>query len=90
MVFKPSFKCFIKQKNHLQSSDSKTRIFVLSEYIHIISSHIKFVERFKLKKKQKKFASNLKNMPYRGNIKFHINSKILNNFFNIIVYIKAF
>jgi len=26
----------------------------------------------------------------KGNIKFHINSKILNNFFKIIVYIKAF
>jgi len=27
---------------------------------------------------------------FDGNIKFHINSKIFNIFFNIIVYIKAF
>ncbi len=32
MVFKPSFKCF----KYLYSSDSETRVFVLSEYIYIL------------------------------------------------------
>ena len=32
-VFKPSFKCFINEKINFYSSDSKTRMFVLSEYI---------------------------------------------------------
>ena len=39
MVFKPSLKCL------------KTRMFVLSEYIYIISSYIIFVEPFWLNKK---------------------------------------
>jgi len=34
MVFKQSFMCL--QKKNLYSSDSKTRIFVLSEYLYII------------------------------------------------------
>jgi hypothetical protein len=46
MIFKPSFKCFKNEKNYLYSSDSKTRMFVLSEYIYIISSFIIFVEPF--------------------------------------------
>ncbi len=43
-------------------------MFVLSEYICIISSYFHFVERFRLKQK-KKCTSSLKNMPYNGTFK---------------------
>ena len=58
----------IKMKIYLYSSDSKTRIFVLSEYIYIISSYFKFGEQFRLKQK-KKCTSSLKNMPYASQLK---------------------
>ena len=46
----------IKMKIYLYSSDSKTRIFVLSEYIYIISSYFKFGEQFRLKQKKNVLA----------------------------------
>ena len=39
-------------------------MFVLSEYINIISPYIIFVERFRLKKE---WSNRLKNMPYYQN-----------------------
>jgi hypothetical protein len=54
-----SFKCLKNKKNKLNSSDSKTRNFTLSEYIYIISSYIIFAERFWFKKsglREKKHA----------------------------------
>ena len=51
MVFKPNFNCFKDEKvNFIQ--DSKAINFTLSEYIYIILSHSKFIERFRLKQKK--------------------------------------
>ena len=61
MVFKPSFKCFKNEKIIFIQVIIKTRMFVLSEYVYIISSYIIFVRRFRLTKK--KWSNSLKNMP---------------------------
>ena len=61
MVFKPSFKCFKNEKIIFIQVILKTRMFVLSEYVYIISSYIIFVRRFRLTKK--KWSNSLKNMP---------------------------
>jgi len=55
-VVQTKFLVFQKCKNYLQSSVSKTRMFVLSQYIYtyyIILSHFIFVEPFRLKQQKK-------------------------------------
>jgi len=82
--FQTKFWVFQKWKKYLQSSDSKTRMFVLSEYIYIISSYFKFVEQFRLKQK-KKCTSSLKNTPiinYISNYIIQISLCISETYFN--------
>ncbi len=47
---------FQKRKSYFYSSDSKTRNFTLSDYIHIILPYSIFIERFRLKQKKSVLA----------------------------------
>jgi len=52
MVFKPSFKCYKNEKFTFYSSDYKTRMFVLSEYIYYFTLY--YIRRaIKTQKKEK-------------------------------------
>ncbi len=67
MVFKPSFKCFKNEKVNFIQAFPKLETLLFQNIFYIISSYSIFIERFRLKKKEKCTGS-LKNMPYKKSL----------------------
>jgi len=78
------FSTFLIFKFHPKITSLKPKLHFVC-FIQFSDYFFKIFQRFQIF-----LFFNFFNLSISGNIKFRINSKILNNFFNIIVYIKAF